>query len=157
MHIFRTYKRILAHSHFSEATEFKRRTSEPNCIKLDCEWTAQRQRAVVLNTSPNTRALLYPYMKMCQRKEKIKRISREKLAVGRWSWLDHLAGVEVDWILLGGTKWMLGQKTVEVPLSSTDSLIKDLEDDNRLDMGLRAASVWFRLQGKPSHRESKLI
>lgn len=36
---------------------------------------------------------------------------------------------------------MLGRKTVEVPLSSTDSLIKDLEEDNRLDMGLRAASV----------------
>lgn len=26
-------------------------------------------------------------------------------------------------------------------LSSTDSLIKDLEDDNRLDRGLRAAPV----------------
>lgn len=34
---------------------------------------------------------------------------------------------------------MLGQNTGEVPLSSTDSLIKDLEDDNRLDTSLCAA------------------
>lgn len=36
---------------------------------------------------------------------------------------------------------MPGQKAAEDPLSFTDSLIKDLEDPNRLDAGLYAVSV----------------
>lgn len=98
------------------------------------------------NTSPNTRALSYPCTKTCQREKEIKGLPRKN-----WQWGEIILAWsplgEADWRLLGGTKWMLGQDTGEVPLSSTDSLIKDLEDDNRLDMGLCTAS--------PSHSSSR--
>lgn len=64
---------------------------------------------------------------------------------------------KVDHILLGVTKLTPGQKTDGVLLSSTDSLIKAVEDDNSLDRGLCVVPVWFKLQGRPGHCESKLI
>lgn len=48
------------------------------------------------------------------------------LNTSRGGWLD----------IVSSTEWMPGQKTDGILLSSTDSLIKDLEDDNRLDRGL---------------------
>lgn len=51
----------------------------------------------------------------------------------------------------------LAKKRDRVPLSSTDGLIEDLEDDNRLDRGLCAVPVRFKLRGRPGLPESKLI
>lgn len=150
-------------SFFSEAAALNR-TSAENWTPLHyiglrwtAEWKWRGGESLIRfsNTSPNTRA---PHIRVPNASEgrEDERVAQEKLAARRWSWREHLRE-GVDWILLGRTKRTLGRKTDGAPLSSTGSLIKGSEDDNRPGRGLRAVPVWFELQGRPGHCESKLI
>ena len=116
----------------------------------------ERQRAWFgfSNTSPNTRAPSCACAKCVKRDEEMKGSHRRNWQRGRRTTL----GGTLGWTLSGSFRRM-AWPIDGVLLSSTDSLIKDLEDDNRLDRGLCAVPPPPRCedQGRPGRGVAKRI